>query len=72
MGATLGGIMLRLGATLGGIMLLLGAPFRATTSIDHVGHGGVHGLVPIEVGLPYASGRIRIATSMNETKQAKL
>jgi hypothetical protein len=61
-----------MGATLGGIMLLLGATFRATTSFDHVGHGGVHGLVLIEVGLPYASGWIRIATSMNETKQAKL
>jgi hypothetical protein len=54
-------------------MLRLGATFRAATAIDHVVHGGIHGIGPIEVGPPHAWGRISIPNSMNDTnRQAKL
>jgi hypothetical protein len=57
-----------LGATLGGIMLRLGSTFRAAISINHVDHGGLHGLVPIEVGLPHAMDRIKFAEVMSTIK----
>jgi hypothetical protein len=53
-------------------MFPLGATFRGT-AIDHVGHGGIHSIAPIEVGLSDLRGRTNIANSMFETKhQTKL
>jgi hypothetical protein len=54
------------------MMFPFGATFCVAIDIDHVGHGGIHCHVPIEVGLPHARGQIRVAKSMNGTNEAKL